>query len=305
MNMQNTPRGDKSLCKAMFVSRYGEEGVLGELDYSQLEVIVQGILSKDEQLLDDIRSGVDFHCKRLAAKLHRPYDEIKRLHIEGDPSICEGRTRAKAFSFQRAYGAGANAIAMSTGMTLEEVQALIKAEEKLYPGVQKLDNEIERSISRTSVKTDKKIFIEDNIFFVRRGHWFSPTGTKYVWTEKEAPKFMQDKGTFVSFSPTERKNWPIQGTGGEIVQTMSGKIWRWFILNDRFNGDACLVNTVHDCFWLDMKKEIAPTVMGGVKKLMEAIPKYFNQQFSLDIDVPFPVEMEIGNNMLELKHYQN
>ncbi|RZI38321.1 DNA polymerase A family protein, partial [Herbaspirillum sp. HC18] len=57
-NGQNLPRGDKSEVKAMFVSRFGDDGECIEADYSQLEVVVQGVLSGDEQLCEDLRNRV-------------------------------------------------------------------------------------------------------------------------------------------------------------------------------------------------------------------------------------------------------
>ncbi len=66
-NAQNIPRADKSDVKAMFTSRF-KDGVMGEIDFSQLEVIVQGWLSGDKNMCRDIRDKIDFHCKRVALK---------------------------------------------------------------------------------------------------------------------------------------------------------------------------------------------------------------------------------------------
>ena len=73
-NLQNLTRADfdaetgkyKSEVKAMFVSRFGKDGKLGEIDYSQLEVVVMGLLSLDANLCRDLNNKVDFHCKRVA-----------------------------------------------------------------------------------------------------------------------------------------------------------------------------------------------------------------------------------------------
>ena len=54
-----------------------KDGVIIEADYSQLEVVVQGCLTNDKQLCEDLRNRIDFHCKRLSVKLGEPYEQVK------------------------------------------------------------------------------------------------------------------------------------------------------------------------------------------------------------------------------------
>ncbi|MCY1708372.1 DNA polymerase [Pannonibacter sp. SL95] len=306
-NMQNIPRGDKSEVKRMFISRFGDEGCTGEADYSQLEVVVQGVLSGDRQLCEDLRNRIDFHCKRVSASRGCTYEEaVEWCKNEDNPKYPEWkpiRTKAKNFSFQRAYGAGAPAIADSTGMSLDEVQALIVAEEALYPGVTTFNDGVEKTVLETAEPFQAQ---DDNGVWktYRRGYWVSPTGTRYSWRSYDAPAFMRKRGTPDSFSPPEMKNYPVQGTGGEFVQAIIGLLWRHFVQRDFYNNSAFLVNTVHDCIWIDCKKEVRDEVFADVQRIMESIPKYFNNRYGMQIDVPFPVEVETGNNMNELHHWK-
>lgn len=104
-NMQNIPRKDKSKVKRMFVSRFGSSGLMGEIDYSQLEVVGQGVLSKDTQLREDLRNRVDFHCKRVALVYGCTYEEALlwcKDESYPDHALWKGRrTKCKVFSFQR------------------------------------------------------------------------------------------------------------------------------------------------------------------------------------------------------------
>lgn len=321
-NMQNIPKKDKSDVKQLFISRF-ENGKMAEIDYSQLEVVVQGILSKDKQLCEDLRNRIDFHCKRLGIKLGEEYADVVRAvkenrvhHTEettneiGDVvtitvTYSDLRGDIKSFTFERAYGAGANSIAVNNGMSIDEVKELIRIEENMYPGVIAFDATVEASIAATRKPTRVETFVAGHKYTLGRGHWFSPTGTKYVWTEGKAPEFLHKHGKFIGFKPTERKNYPIQGTGGEIVQTMIGVLWRWLIMNDRFDNKALLVNTVHDCVWLDLADDsIVDKVVPIAAKILEAVPQKFNKDFNMGIDVPFPVEAEVGTNMYNLKHYE-
>lgn len=302
-NMQNIPRGDKSRVKRMFVSRFGADGCMVEIDYSQLEVIVQAVLSKDKQLSQDIRNGTDFHIKRLSAATGQPYETLKALHLNDDPHVCAERTRIKGFTFQRAYGAGAESISASTGMSVDKVRELISAEDRLYPRVKSFNDAVMKVVQTNKRYANKHIKIDGQLFSINLGQWISPTGTRYSFEEREAPHFLQEKGIYKSFSPTETKNYPVQGFGGEIMQTMLGCLYRWFIINDNFNSKAFLVNTVHDCVWIDCHKSMLKTVVPASKQILEAVPSKFGKDFGMKIEVPFKVEAETGPNMLELEHW--
>lgn len=304
-NMQNIPRGDKSTVKAMFNSRF-KNGVVGEIDYSQLEVIIQGWLSGDENMCRDIRNKIDFHCKRVALKNGITYkqalvyckDETDKLNFQ---KWNKERTKCKIFSFQRAYGAGATTIADETGMTVEAVKSMIVAEDKEYPGIAKFNAKVAKIV------TDSAVFFRDGergYRPFRKGQWQCPTGTIYEWRSWDSPKFLRDKGIMDSFSPPELMNYPVQGTGGELVQLALGVLWRWFVANDNFDDRAFLVNTVHDCVWFDMQPDVVDRVMTGAMKIMSALPELIEYAYGLQCNVPFPVDAEIGANMLDLHHYQ-
>ena len=303
-NLQNVPRGDTSNVKKMFRSRFGENGRMVEIDYSQLEVVVQGVLSNDPNLCQDLRDRVDFHCKRLAAKLNEDYEHVwKMCHEVEDAEYKKGRTGAKIFSFQRAYGAGADTIATETGMPRSEIDALIEAEERLYPLVKEFDVNLEKTINTNRIPTENKLFIEGIAFSQGESHWDSPTGTRYIWREGITPEFMHQHGKYTGFSPTERKNYPMQGFGGEIVQTMLGKLWRYMLENDNFGGKILLVNTVHDCVWLDgADAELLEPVVKEAQAILESVPEVFNKAFpdTLNITVPFPCESEMGADMFDM-----
>lgn len=302
-NCQNIPKSP-SRVKAMFVSRF-KDGMVGEIDYSQLEVVVQGLLTNDKQLVSDLINRVDFHCKRVSAKFNIDYkDAVKWCKDETDPNYKTWQPRrqgAKEFSFQRTYGAGASTIALSTGMSIQDVEELIEAENKLYPGVISFNAEVERTVTATAEGFRDPLM---GYRAFRRGEWQSPTGTMYSWRTYDAPSFLKKRGIIDTFSPPELKNYPVQGTGGEIVQLVLGKLWRYFMKKDNWNGKAFLVNTVHDCVWFDMDASVAEEVLKTAKIIMEGVPTYLKKHFNIDCPVPFPVDVEMGRNMLDLHHLE-
>ncbi len=318
-NLQNLTRGDqredgtwKSEVKKLFDSRWAVEGgVMVEIDYSQLEVVVQGVLTEDKQLLADLNNRIDFHCKRVAQKQGCSYDDaLLWCKDEDHPKYglwSRLRTSAKIFSFQRAYGAGAPTIANATGMTVDEVKELIAGEEVMYPGISTFYASVTQAADDTSepIRAQR----DDGSWGVyRRGYWQAPTGTRYTWRSYDTPKFLQDRGVMDQFAQPEILNYPTQGTGGEVVQAALGWLIRWLIAEDFFGGGmfdpwVILCNTVHDCVWFDCKSmELAEKITPTARKIMSSIPERFNARHGMNITVPFPVDSEVGLNMNEMRH---
>jgi DNA polymerase-1 len=304
-NLQNIPTEGTSEVKKMFVSRFHDGGIL-EVDYKQLEVVVQGMLSRCKQLCQDLRDGIDFHCKRVSAKFGIPYEEALYLckdESAPDHKMWKNRRRGcKEFSFQRAFGAGADAISKKTGMSKEEVEALIISEDRLYPGIPKFNLMVESTIKKTA-KPFKQFFEGGGSKVYRRGYWVSPTGTRYSFRTYNSPDWMRERGIQDSFMPTEMKNYPVQGTAGEIVQIVIGKLWRKFSETSNFQGAALLCNTVHDCVWIDV--DVPNTNLNllqhSIKQIMESVPQYLKELYGMDVTVPFPVSMSFGKNLYEQK----
>lgn len=319
-NLQNIPRVDidkktgkaKSEVKKMFISRFGSKGRMVEIDYSQLEVVVQGVLSGDRQLCEDLNNKVDFHCKRVSAKFKITYEEAVAWCKKGQPiphldeqGLSGGveRTKCKIFSFQRAYGAGAAKIALTTGMPIEEVELLIENEDLLYPGIVKFNEAVNDNVAATAEPFGAMCDVTNQWRIFRKGYWVAPTGTRYAFRTYHAPDYMQKRKIDQTFSPTQLKNYPVQGTGGEFVQAVLGLLFRFFNANDNFGGNAFLVNTVHDCVWADIHEDYVDQVVPKMIEIMQSIPEYFNNRYDMNITVPFPVEAEIGLNMMDLDHY--
>lgn len=310
-NLQNLPRGDKSEVKKMFVSHFGEDGIMGEIDYSQLEVVVQGVLSGDEALCAALNQGIDFHCKRVSAKFGVTYEEAVYLckseeYANKDPEDAKvwkkRRTGVKEFSFQRAYGAGAKAIAYATGMPIEDVEELIENEDKMFPGIGVFNTLVERAVLMSAVPFNAVNPDTSEWTTYRRGEWYSPTRTRYTFRTHNAPDWMRSRQKD-TFSPPELKNYPVQGTGGEFVQSTLGRLWRRFIETDFYGGKALLLNTVHDCVWFDMHKDVYRQVIQEAMEIMQGIPEFYNNRYGMNITVPFPVEAEVGPNMFDLTHF--
>lgn len=100
----------------------------------------------------------------------------------------------------------------------------------------------------------------------------------------------------LTFSPTELKNWPIQGFAtGDVVPMMVG-----ILLNNLekhgFTDKAKLVMTVHDSVVLDVPTDMLYTVASVAKKTLESAPAYLKSIFNIDFPCKLGVGVEAGNN---------
>ena len=300
-NLQTVGRKGTSSFKKTLKSRFND-GRMVEVDFSQLEVVNQGTLTGDQQLRQDLRSGVDFHIKRLTALMDEAYEVLyHKHHVEEDPYIGDMRTGAKKYSFLSQYGGGIDTIVYDTGMDRDKVVALSQADEQLYPGVAEWYNNLEYIIESSATPCGEFVYIDGQRIELARGYFDMPEGTRLTWNQYEAPDFIKARGKLVGFKPTERKNYPCQSLGGHIMQMSLGKIWRWGLSHDFFGVMWFLLITVHDCIWNDcFNEEIAVMTAKGCQAIMQATPQIFNKLYGMYIDVPYPAEAEIGSDMYSM-----
>ena len=82
--------------KKFFVSRWGEDGVIAEADFSQLEVIAAAFISQDPMMYKDIRDGIDSHSQSASWLNPYIYEEIREGYLTGDEKFVKMRKNAKA-----------------------------------------------------------------------------------------------------------------------------------------------------------------------------------------------------------------
>lgn len=125
-NMQNIPRN--KMIKNLIVAAKGKK--LLQLDYSQAELRVLAMLSRDPALIEVYVSGRDLH-DAVADMMFGP-DGHKDKEL---------RNLAKTINFGIAYGRGAGSIATKFGKTMSEARAIIDRWFKPMPKVKEfIDN---------------------------------------------------------------------------------------------------------------------------------------------------------------------
>ena len=119
-NLQQIPRDKELLGKETSVRRSFVAGVgrkLVSLDYSGIELRVLALLSRDEQLLDDVVNG-DVHSEVASVMAGRKIDKSK-------PADKALRSKAKGVSFGIIYGSGANGLSATMRVPTDKAQDYI------------------------------------------------------------------------------------------------------------------------------------------------------------------------------------
>lgn len=310
-NLQNIPKGNKSKAKQMFVSRF-PDGDIGQSDFSSLEVYCQAWLTKPKLLIKDLLEGLDLHCVRLAAKEAKPYEEVLKLckgYFQDDGTFIDAieewdykRTGAKVFSFQRAYGAGVATIAKATGMSIEDVQALIDAENARYPEIDTYFSGLEQEIERNAVPTtnfsahplNPAIRVQMRISRIR-----TPDGKRYTFRSHPSQGWQLKRGITSTFSPTERMNYPVQGLGAQAMKSAMWLAVREWYKRDNFGGRCVLVNTVHDACYFDTAPEVREEAAALLHACMTAASQFMEFWFKWELPLPVPSDTVLGKNMGE------
>lgn len=301
-NMQNIPKGDKSKIKEVFISRFGPDGKIIQSDFTSLEIYIQAIITKCKQLIQDLIEGLDMHVSRVASTMGITYAEaFQKCKVDEIPEWVKKRSKAKNFSFQRAYGAGAQAISDSTGIPLDEVKLLIEAEAMRYPEVETFYADLIDKIAAS--KSGCRRVVPHPDFPAKQvplgiGYYRTPDGKLYSYQEQCAPKFVVERqGVFSSFSPTEAKNYIVQGSGAEWAKAACWLTVREFYRYDNWGQRALITNQCHDACYADAHADVAVEAATVLHACMELSTPFMQTYFKWECPVMVPSETTYGANM--------
>jgi DNA polymerase I len=272
-NISNNP------IKQIFVSRFNR-GLVVEVDFNQLEVVALAHVTMDRQLIADITAGTDIHSALYKAMF-------------GRMPTKEERKPFKSRTFQLIYGAGAKAISKQAGCSLDEAKKFIDVFYARYPGVARWHKDFALEVdSKASYELNDEGFREK----VRTYVLSTETGRKFCFKEYYSDSSWSDR--MYSFSPTELKNYPIQGLAtGDIVPMMLGVIFQ------RLKGrdDVKMVNTIHDSLMFDVEEKSAVNFLLEITDILKETHTYFKTIFGRPLALKLNAGASYGSNWFNME----
>ena len=261
-NGQNMPEEARKLIEST-------EGKLIEVDFKQLEFVSAACVTKDKQLIKDLNDGEDIH-----------YNTGSRVFSWKSANEMDSKTRKqiKFVNFGLLYGGTAGGLSESTGQPKALVRDLIQSFYHRYPGVKTWQEafyqEVADNLQPFGIKDGEQIY--DSIVNCK--------GTRYHFVEQPSPTWLRRKtGRGFSFSPTQIKNYPVQGfAGGTIVMLALWCLWKEIKNLDLKKTKLRL--TVHDSILIDTdrsEKEIG-TIMDRV---CQNVVRELNLPVNLEYDM--------------------
>ena len=174
------------------------------------------------------------------------------------------RRIAKRVNFGLSYGQSAYGLAQQTGMTQQEATQFIQTYFEKYPGVR-------RYIDQTKRQAARQGYVET---LLGRRRYF--------------PNLSKMRGPERGRAEREAINMPIQGTAADIIKIAMIRLHQ--LLRDR-GLRARMLLQVHDELVLEAPDEEIETVIPLVREVMCG---------AFDLDAPLRVDVEVGQNWLEM-----
>lgn len=247
--------------KNLFVSRFGDDGVIVQFDYSQLELRILAVFSQDPAIIALYRSGADLH-RTLAADF---------FGVTPEQVTKDQRTASKKLQFGIVYQESAKSL----------------SEDLRGEGIEMSEAECQKFIDRYFARFPLvKKWIDGIKRFAHRN--------KYVKTMtgrlRRLASIDSTDRSIASEAERQAVNAPIQSTGSDCTLMSLIEINKWLKATGK-RSVICI--TVHDSIGLDCPKDEVMEVSAKVKHIMENLALY-NEFYRFLGDVPIVSEMEIG-----------
>lgn len=209
-NIQQLPRDPTVQVRKMLIPASGYE--LWSFDYDQVELRLAAVYAQEERLLDAFRRGDD---------IHRTTGDLLGLDRSG----------GKTCNFAIIYGAGAERLSISLGITLEAAESILKHIRHVYPGLAR--------VSREAVSAARE------------------RGWVRLWTGRRC--HIVD-----AYDASKAFNKLIQGGAAELMRDTMLKFY-----TDQEDWAYHIVAQVHDDLIFEIKKELVKELVPTIKSVME------------------------------------
>lgn len=287
-NLQNIPNKGGGTIKQCYVSRFGDEGLLLNVDFSQIELRIAAAWFKDPKMRDVYVNKQDLHKLTAAVISGLTPEEFKNLPKDdgSDRSQKAWRNRAKRVNFGALYGGGPPALQATLKkdgvfVTLDECKVFIDRFFAGYP-------DLRRGMDKL------QMFVEEH------GYLESFTGRR-----RRVPEVFSGDRELVARALRQCVNFPIQSGAGDMT-LMSLVLINRIMKQEGFRSKAIL--TVHDSIVFDCHVDEVLEVAKLAKTIMETIPELSDEVLpglKWDwLDVPIVAECDVGRNWGQMVEFE-
>lgn len=231
-NLQNIPirTEEGRLIRKAFVA--GKNHKLISADYSQIELRVLAALSKDENMLDAFKHGIDIHTKTASEVFHVDLKDVTKLQ----------RSEAKAVNFGIVYGISDYGLSEDLKISRKRAKEYIEKYLNSYPKISEYMENI--------VKKAKEEGFVETIFHRRR----------YI------PELKSSNFNIRSFGERIALNTPIQGSAADIIKIAMIHVYNRL---KKEKLQAKLILQIHDELIIECPDEELDKVINVLREEME------------------------------------
>lgn len=261
--LQNIPaRTDEG--KAIRKGFVAEKGyTMVSMDYSQIELRIAAILSRDEKLIEIFQNGEDVHAGVASRVFKVPEEEV----------TSDMRRKAKVINFGILYGMGVNALRanLGEGTSREEAQEFLNAYFNTF--------------------TRLAEYLEETKEFARKNGY-----TQTLFGRRRYFPGIQSGAPFIR-AAAERMaiNAPTQGTAADIMRIAMNNTYA-YLKKENLLDDVRMLLQVHDELVFEIKES-------KVQELMPHLAGFMQDVFKDKEDYGVPIEVSVarGENWAELE----
>ncbi len=262
-NLQNIPtrtEEGKAIRRA-FVASPGYTMV--GIDYSQIELRIAAILSKDEKMLEIFRRGEDVHTGVA----------VRVFGVTPAEVTSEMRRKAKVINFGILYGMGVNALRTNLGpeTSREEAQSFLTAYFNTF-------TRLAEYLEETKEYARQHGYTET--LFGRRRH--------FPGIKSHAP-FIKAQAERMAI------NAPIQGTAADVLRVAMNEIYAYLLQAELLDRVRMLL-PVHDELIFEITDSEVETYIPNLVSIMEGVLRNHDTE-----GVPLKVDVAVGKNWADLR----
>ncbi|MBD5225092.1 MAG: DNA polymerase I [Bacteroidales bacterium] len=231
-NLQNIPvrTDDGREVRRAFIADPG--CVVLSADYSQIELRLLAALSKDPELTEAFREGLDIHRATAAKIYHVPFEEVTDTQ----------RRNAKTANFGTVYGISAFGLSERLGIPRAEAKELIDGYFNTYPHIRE--------------------YIAESVEKAREQGFVSTV----MGRKRYLPDISSRNATVRSFAERNAVNAPLQGSAADIIKIAMIRIFNEL---NRRGMRSKMVIQVHDELVFNVPADEVTQLKEIVVRLME------------------------------------